>query len=207
MTPAFSYRFNWQEVFPQYWIATVAGYTLHVYQYAEHQDIWTGEIVSSTTAAMVDRKDHLIDKIVATSENQSAAEMRELMEHALMRFLGKDALTVGAAYVANLVEKKWGISTNNFLSLTFPSILDAQWSEMYIPDVGRCFVVQSQIQWYWITVMDTKHQVSGTAKTLHEAKRESVLAAISLHMANQVRMDYDTLWMRAFSRLPNAELQ
>lgn len=191
---------NWQEVEPNYWWAIIAGHSLHVYPDPKlstpEQPRWIAKIEAYGSLEEYQQP-----------EWSTHEEVREMLEHALFRLIGDDARILGAAYVTTLVEKKWGISTNNFIPLTFTSLLDAMWSEMYIPQIGRCFVAESKTQWTWLVAMDNGGQASGTAKSLHEAKRESVLAAMTMYHRSLIHSDYDTLWMRAFRGLPNAELQ
>jgi hypothetical protein len=188
-------NFNWNQFTSTEWFAHVLGYTLSVRaatpeEQAQHSDVyWVSEIGWMQTN---------VDRIFYPAP--TAEEIMELTERAFMNLLGHDALPVSAAFWSTLIEKKWGVSTNNFIPLSFPSLLDARWSEMFIPTVGRCFVAESKTQWLWVVSMINGHQQSGTCGTLHDAKRESVLAAMSMHVRSLVQNDYDTLQERLRGR-------
>lgn len=187
------FKFAWKELEPNYWWVLVAGHTLHVYQTSDLPQRWQARIVGYGTEI-----EHQV------TDYATAEEVKEMLEHALMRIIGADALLIAASMTQTLIEKKWGMTSNNFLPLTFTSLLDALWSEMYIPTVGRCFVAESKTQWTWVVCMDSGQQTSGTCKSLHEAKTESVLAALTMHYRKSVTTDYDTLWMRVLRERPNA---
>lgn len=137
----------------------------------------------------------VLNQVYSNHETIDAAA--EMLENDFLGRYRADYLTISVAQICTLIEQKWGVSTNSFLPLSYPSLLDAHWSECYFPTLcARCFVIETKTQWVWVTVTDFGDQSSGTAMSLRHAKTKSILAALAMNVQNHLRDDADTLSLR-----------
>ena len=185
-------KFRWSKYAANEWFCPVGDVVLRVddnlnERERSHNMRWVIRIEVPEPLVVVER---------ITSPFPTIEEAAEMAEVTYIGRYGEEGIFIGLAQIQTLIEKKWGISTNSFIPLAYGSLLDAAWSEMYIPKLARCFIVQTLTQWMWITCSDDGNMTSGTATSLRDAKTKAVLAAVGHYIVSSTNVDYDTLEQR-----------